>query len=67
MAKGGEGAGGYQNRFTRQWNAEALYGNEEKYDCIAVGFNESNDRAMHGGNLLDEHSQGNLAARGAVF
>src|ERR1700738_973711 len=64
MSKGGEGAGSYQNRFTRQRNAEALYGNEEEYDCIAVGFNESNDRAMHGGNLLDEDSQGNLAAHG---
>ena len=66
MAKRGEGAGGYENRFTRQRNAEALYGNEEEYDCIAVGFNEPNDRAMHSGNLLNEVSQGNLAAQRAV-
>jgi hypothetical protein len=48
MAKGGEGGGGYQNGFPRQGNAEALYGNEEEYDCIAVGFDEPGYRAMHG-------------------
>ena len=36
MAKGRQGCGGYQNRFARQRNAEALDGNEEEYDCIAV-------------------------------
>jgi len=36
MAKSSERGGGYQNRFTRQGNAEALDGNEQEYDCIAV-------------------------------
>src|SRR2546423_375008 len=43
MAKSSECGGGYENRFTWQRDAEALDGNEEEYDRIAVGFDEPND------------------------
>jgi hypothetical protein len=47
MSQGSESGGCYENRFTRQRDAEALDGDEEEYDRIAVGFDEPGYRAMH--------------------
>jgi hypothetical protein len=43
MAEGRERGGGDENRLAWQGDAEALYGNEEEDDRIAVGFDEPRD------------------------
>jgi hypothetical protein len=40
MTEGSQRGRGYEYRFTRQRNAEALDGNKEKHDGVAVGFDE---------------------------